>query len=130
MLGGSRELASPVHSRTGPRRSYLISHYVTAGECIICSDDLRQSRLFFHIFDIIFQGCQRALLPRGPAGLSAEHRAPARWFSLYEMWWWDERLSPSSLCSRCPPQRSRLKRSYRPFPCMPMGQTQGSIYIF
>lgn len=130
MLGGSRELASPVHSRTGPRRSYLISHYVTAGECIICSDDLRRSRLFFHIFDIIFQGCQRALLPRGPAGLSAEHRAPARWFSLYEMWWWDERLSPSSLCSRCPPQRSRLKRSYRPFPCMPMGQTQGSIYIF
>lgn len=63
MLRGSRELASPIRSKIGTQWSYLISYYMTAGECIICSDDLRQSRLVFHIFDIIFQGCQHHLLP-------------------------------------------------------------------
>ena len=57
MLRGSGELASPTRGKMGAQCSYLILYYMAAGECIICSDDLRQSRLVFHIFDIIFQGC-------------------------------------------------------------------------
>jgi len=63
MLRGSVEFVSPIHSKIGAQWSYLISYYMTDGECVICSDDLRQSRLVFHAFDIIFQGCRHHLLP-------------------------------------------------------------------
>lgn len=58
-LRASGELAWPGGSKTGAPRRRLIACAMTAGECVISSDDLRQSRLVLHVFAIIFQGCRR-----------------------------------------------------------------------